>query len=215
MDYYFYKHIYHFIERRKYDMWLELFAWIESFASVSFDPSDVLDVAVPELAFLDPYGWKSNLEVALDDVVELLNTLEEHRLEAPDSLGEISEVKTDYTRQVVGEIIEKVNAVKMQMNLEVTKIAGLDGLRSNIALIAKLIDYCKDNSMEAAISSAKFDEFNTENDNDITNVLGIQVQDMLAVYQSVDEISELYDEDDMEDSSEYQNDQVLGDFGVV
>ena len=178
-------------------MWLELYAWIESFVAVSFDPTDVLEVATTDLAFLDPFGWKSNMDIAIDDVMELLNTFEEHRQEAPDSLGDMNELKSDYSHQIIGEIIDKVNSVKTHLNLEINKIKGLDGLRSNISLISNLIEYCRENDMETAISSEKFEEFNKTNDGDVTNVLGIHISDMMGIYQAVSEICDMWsDEDD-------------------
>lgn len=189
-------------------MWLELFAWIESFAGVSFDPTDMLDVCTEDMAFTDPFGWKSNVEIAIDDVMELLNTLEEHRFEAPDSLGEISQVKSDFAQQIMGEIIDKVNTIKLRLSLEITKIKGLDGLRSQIDLLANLIEYCKDNDMEVAISSEKFEEFNTVNDNDIVNVLGINNRDMMNIWQAVSEVSELYNFDDEDIDDEAEEEQI-------
>ena len=180
-------------------MWLELFAWIESFAAVSFNPFDTLNVVSNDLAMSDPYGWKSNIEMSLDNVVELLNTLEEHRDEAPDSLGEISEVKANYTRQVIEEIVDKVNSLKTTLNLEITKIKGLDGLRKTTQLLANLIEYCSENNMEDAISSEKFNEFNDTNDHDITNVLGIYNQDMMNIYQCIGDIRDMQEFDDDEE----------------
>jgi hypothetical protein len=193
-------------------MWLELFAWIESFAGVSFDPTEMLDVCTEDMAFTDPFGWKSNIDIAVDDVMELLNTLEEHKLEAPDSLGEIAEVKAGFAQQMMSEIIDKVNNIKTRLNLEITKIKGLNGLRSNVELLANLIEYCKDNDMEVAISAEKFDELNRVNDNDIVNVLGIHNRDMMNIWQAVSEVSELYDyEDEDAFDNETENEDIEDD----
>jgi hypothetical protein len=172
----------------------------------------MLDVCTEDMAFTDPFGWKSNIDIAVDDVMELLNTLEEHKLEAPDSLGEIAEVKAGFAQQMMSEIIDKVNNIKTRLNLEITKIKGLNGLRSNVELLANLIEYCKDNDMEAAISAEKFDELNRVNDNDIVNVLGIHNRDMMNIWQAVSEVSELYDyEDEDAFDNETENEDIEDD----
>lgn len=177
-------------------MWLELYSWIESFVAVSFDPYETLDTVETDLAFTDPFGWKCAMDVTIDNIMELLNTLDEHSQEAPDSLGDINQTKLDFSRQVIGEVIDKVNNVKDRLNIEVTKIKGLDGLRENIGLITNLIEYCRENQVDTAVSSEKFNEFNETNDNDITNILGIYNQDMMNIHQAVSDVCELYEDDD-------------------
>lgn len=177
-------------------MWLELFAWIESFAAVSFNPYDTLEVIDNDSAFMDPYGWKSAIDVSIDNVVELLNTLEEHHQEAPDSLGDINQTKLDFSRQVMGEIIDKVNNVKTRLNIEVTKINGIDGLRSNIDLLTNLIEYCKTTQLDEAVNPAKFTEFNESTDDDLTKTLGIYNQDIMNIHQAVSEVCDIYDDEE-------------------
>ena len=98
-------------------MFERLFYFIESYVGVTFDPHDSLDCVDNDLAFEDPFAWKSYLETSIDSVIELLNTLEEHRQEVPDELGDVNEVKRDFAHQIVGEIIEKVNTIKTKLNL--------------------------------------------------------------------------------------------------
>lgn len=177
-------------------MFERLFYFIESYVGVTFDPHDSLNCVNDDLAFEDPYAWKSYLDTSIDSVMELLNTLEEHRQEVPDELGDVNEVKSDFAHQVVGEIIEKINSVKSTLNLEITKMKGLDGLRSNITLITNLIQFCKENTFDEILEKNKFEELNDTNDKDMTNVLGVYNQDMMNIYQIVSDNCELLDEDE-------------------
>lgn len=177
-------------------MYDPLYCFIESYAGVSFDPYDTLDVVSSEDAFIDPYGWKSALDVSVDNIMELLNTLEEHRTDAPDDLGNIESLKNDFARQVIGEVIDKINDVKMMLNLEITKIKGLDGLRSNISLITNLVEFCKENPLDQIMAQSRFDQLNDMNDNDMTNVLGIYNRDIMNIHQIVTDTCELYEEDE-------------------
>lgn len=179
-------------------MYDQLYCFIESYAGVSFDPHDTLDIVDGETAFIDPYGWKSGLDISVDNVMELLNTLEEHRTDAPDDLGDIEALKNDFARQMMGEIIDKINNVKMMLNLEITKMKGLDGLRSNISLITNLIEFCKENTLEQVLEQNKFEQLNDMNDKDMTNVLGIYNQDIMNIHQIVTDTFALYDSDEEE-----------------
>ena len=179
-------------------MFERLFYFIESYVGVTFDPHDSLDCVDNDLAFEDPFAWKSYLETSIDSVIELLNTLEEHRQEVPDELGDVNEVKRDFAHQIVGEIIEKVNTIKTKLNLEITKMKGLDGLRSNINLITNLIQFCIENTFDDILEKNKFEELNDTNDKDMTNVLGVYNQDMMNIYQIVTDTCELLYEDDNE-----------------
>lgn len=179
-------------------MYDPLYHFIESYAGVPFDPYDTLDLVDNEMVFVDPYAWKSMLDVSVDNIIELLNTLEEHRQDVPDDLGNVDSLKSDFAHQVMGEVIDKINAVKMQMGLSVTKIKGLDGLRSNIALITNLVEFCKENPIDTVLSQNKFEELNDTNDKDMTNVLGIYNQDIMHIHQTVTDISELYEDDEEE-----------------
>ena len=84
------------------------------------------------------------------------------------------------------------------MNLEITKMKGLDGLRSNINLITNLIQFCKENTFDDILEKNKFEELNDTNDKDMTNVLGVYNQDMMNIYQIVTDTCELLYEDDNE-----------------
>lgn len=179
-------------------MWLELYSWIESFKGVSFDPYETLDVADSEMAFLDPFGWKSYLGISIDNLMEILNTIEEHLQEAPDYLDDISRTKTNFAKQAVEEIIDKVNTVKTMMGLEITKIKGLDGLRSNIDLLTNLIEYCGEHNVDEAVNPNTFNSFNETNDNDITNTLGIHNQDMMNIWQAISDVKDIHSDDELE-----------------
>ena len=156
-------------------MFERLFYFIESYVGVTFDPHDSLDCVDNDLAFEDPFAWKSYLETSIDSVIELLNTLEEHRQEVPDELGDVNEVKRDFAHQIVGEIIEKVNTIKTKLNLEITE-----------------------NTFDDILEKNKFEELNDTNDKDMTNVLGVYNQDMMNIYQIVTDTCELLYEDDNE-----------------
>jgi hypothetical protein len=176
-------------------MFEQLFYFIESYAGVSFDPYDTLSCVDVDLVFEDPYAWKSYLDTTIDNVMELLNTLEEHRQDVPDDLGDVNEVKNSFAHQIVGEIIDEINKVKNKLNLEITKMKGLDGLRSNITLITNLIQFCKENTFDDILEKHKFLELNDTNDKDMTKVLGIVEQDIMNIYQIVTDTCELLDDE--------------------
>lgn len=179
-------------------MYDELYAWIESFVGVSLDPYDTLP-QTNDIAFVDPFSWKCGLSTSLDNLLEFMNTMEEHRQEAPDSLGDVELLKMEFARNAIGEILEKVNSIKMKLNIEITRIKGLEGLRSNIDLVTNLIEFCKENTIDKITNPMKFDEFNDSNDGDLEKVLGISQKDIMNIHQAVSDYSEMFTPDDDEE----------------
>lgn len=175
-------------------MWQELFAFIESYIGVALDPSEALAVLEGETAIVDNFYWKTSIQSIISDLKDMLNCLEEHKQDAPDSLGNVQELKRDFAEYVINSIIDNINSAKMMVNLTITQMNGIDGLLDNIQLFCSLMDFVKENTLDEIMSQGLFEKFDEENDGDITRVLKVHKNDIMTIHDCVSSIMTEYDE---------------------
>ena len=178
--------------------WEDLYTWIESYAGVSYDLTDLILALSGDTIFLYPTTWRNFLSILLERLNEMIDVINENYRNLPEDAPPRDTLKTDITSMVLTNIVEIVNDVKQKLGIEPSDIRRFVVLEKHVDALCDLIRALSENSLEKLMKDEWFDEYENDNDDFLTMVFQISKNDLPSMQFAINDIRQMYEEEESE-----------------
>jgi len=178
--------------------WEELYIWIESYAGVSYDVSDLILALSGDAIFLNPVTWRNMLSILLDRLNSMIDIINENYHNLPEDAPPKDTLKTDITSMVLTNIVEIVNDIKQKLGIEPSEIRRFVVLEKHVDALTDLIRALSENSLEKLMKEDWFDEYENDNNEFLTMTFNISKNDLPSMQFSINDIRQMHEDEESE-----------------
>lgn len=152
--------------------------WIEQYSGVSYNISDNEALRDKYLPYVDPYEWKTNILMILDNLPDAIEVINTYANLIPDALPGKKEMKTLVVEDTTGRILRNIQGVLKELDLETPTIQSIDDLANVVNALGGLIELLSNTSTEDLLKNRVFEEYEEENDDILEEMFEIVKSDL-------------------------------------
>lgn len=152
--------------------------WIEQYSGVSYNISDNEALSDKYLPYVDPYEWKTNILMILDNLPDAIEVINTYANLIPDALPGKKEMKTLVVEDTTGRILRNIQGVLKELDLETPTIQSIDDLANVVNALGGLIELLSNTSTEDLLKNRVFEEYEEENDDILEEMFEIVKSDL-------------------------------------
>lgn len=152
--------------------------WIEQYSGVSYNISDNEALNDKYLPYVDPYEWKTNILMILDNLPDAIEVINTYANLIPDALPGKKEMKTLVVEDTTGRILKNIQGVLKELDLETPTIQSIDDLANVVNALGGLIELLSNTSTEDLLKNGVFEEYEEENDDILEEMFEIVKSDL-------------------------------------
>lgn len=156
----------------------EIYMWIEQYSGVSYNIADNEDLNDKYLPYVDPYEWKTNILMILDNLPDAIEVINTYANLIPDALPGKKEMKTLVVEDTTGRILRNIQRVLKDLDLETPTIQSIDDLANVVNALGGLIDLLSNTSTEDLLKNKVFEEYEEENDDILEEMFELVKSDL-------------------------------------
>lgn len=170
----------------------EIYAWLESYAGVSYDFNEAITELSRTNACIDPFQWKISIETILDQLSQANDVIDEYKQSIPMELPNAKQIKRILTENMLSGVLNSIRAVFLQLNLDPPTIKTVDQLRDVVQTMYELLIIIVSYDINDILKRNLYEEHEENDDNSFANVIGVMKQDITSLAMSVNAIRDSY-----------------------
>lgn len=170
----------------------EIYAWLESYAGVSYDFNEAIAELSRTNACVDPFQWKISIETILDQLTQANDVIDEYKQSIPMELPNAKQIKRILTENMLSGVLNSIRAVFLQLNLDPPTIKTVDQLRDVVQTMYELLIIIISYDINDILKRNLYEEHEESDDNSFANIIGVMKQDITSLVMSVNAIRDSY-----------------------
>lgn len=176
-------------------MWQEFYDWIEKYNGCTYDLTDDIRQISGDEIFINPMGWKINVQSILESLDEMVDIIDAHKNEVTDVFPSYIALRNFVIGETMTSLIEVVNSIKQKLHIEPTNINNVDTFSDHMLNLYELVNAVSVYSLEQLSKMDWFDEFEEDHDNFFEKEFGLAKQDLTNIHFVVNDIIQLYEDE--------------------
>ena len=176
-------------------MWEDFYLWIEQYGGCTYDLTDDFRQIEGDAIFINPNGWKINVECLMDTMNDMLEVLDEHKQDLPDVFPSYTALRNFVISETLTSLITIVNDIKQNLNIEPVNINNVDVLNDHVLNLYELVNAVATYTLEHLSKIDWFDQFEEDNDHFLRDNFGLVKNDLTNIHFVVNDIIQLHEED--------------------
>ena len=168
--------------------WMEINAWMERYAGVSYDVSSLVEECRGDVALHDPYVWYTDMNEIIMYYNSIMDLIKEHEHQIPDIFNNSAEFIDMITEFVVEGLSHAVNDARNLLNIQNTTLSTMDDIEEAVIVIYKILDIVTSNDDEQF--NEEFDKLNKQYSGRITGFFGVHESQLLTMARKIESIVE-------------------------
>lgn len=171
-------------------MLIEIHNWIEQYAGISYDYTEDIKNVSGDFAFLEPFEWRTTIEMVFDGLSDALDVIENYQSLIPEEFPNKSVMKKLLVADVVQKVLKNVNHIKKQLMIDIVQIHNFSDLNVHVSALVDLIEMLISNDIEDIIRGDIFEKCDDNCGNILTETFEIHKNDLTNMHFTVSSIRE-------------------------
>ncbi len=177
-------------------MWDELYTWMEEHSGCSFDLREDIERVSGDEAFTDTHAWYHNMQYVLDRLSDACDVVDENWKYLPDTLPNRTEFKKLIVSDTLSGLVKIIKHIDQKLHIEYEDITSVDELESTIETLYDIIEELRTHTVDEIYKTGWFEDYDDENNQVLTEKFGLHKNDIPNMYDTVQSIIALYEEED-------------------
>lgn len=167
--------------------WLEINAWMERYAGVSYDLSSLIDECRGNVVLRDPYVWYTDMNEIVMHYNSITQIIEEHEHQIPDAFDNADEFIGIIRDVVIDGLTRVIDEARNLLNMKQTSIATFDDVEEVVTIIYKVLDIVRSNSDDDQFGE-EFNHLNDQYKGRISDTYGVHESQLLTISKKMESI---------------------------
>lgn len=176
-------------------MWPQIYEFFTRYTGVSYDfTSDLQEIQDP-LAYISPRIWAMKVNMIMTNLESAMDCIDEFGDNLTDDMPNKSDLKKIVAQYVLRALIYNLNEIKRVLHIDNIDISSFEDFETQVELMKELLVMLAENSLDDILAKDLFEtesREDEEDDNQFTEVFGLQKNDVPNLSMTVQSIRQDY-----------------------